>query len=69
MGNSDKMIFYAKEMVADLGRKPKHLVDPFLISKLDLTTIRYFDFPKIPIEQNKYTIRKETKVAGADFLI
>jgi len=36
MGNSEKLIFYAKEMIADLTNKPKHLVDPFLVSKLDI---------------------------------
>jgi len=42
MGSSDKMIFYAKEMVADLGKKPKRLLNPYLIAKLDLTTIKFF---------------------------
>jgi len=36
MGNSEKIIFYAKEMISDLTNKPKHLLDPFLISKLDI---------------------------------
>jgi hypothetical protein len=48
MGNSDKQIFYAKEMLADLNFKPKNLLDPFMIAKLDVSTIQYFDFPKIP---------------------
>jgi hypothetical protein len=36
MGNSDKLIFFAKEMLSDLSFKPKHLIDPFLIAKLDV---------------------------------
>jgi hypothetical protein len=36
MGNSEKLIFYAKEMLADLSSKPKHLVDPFFAAKLDI---------------------------------
>lgn len=60
MGNSEKMIFYAKEMISDLSRKPKHLVDPFLIAKLDLDTIKFFEFPKVPQSLNKYTLRKST---------
>ena len=63
------MIFYAKEMIADLTRQPKHLVNPFLIAKLDLETIKFYEFPKIPRESNKYTVRKATQKAGADFLI
>lgn len=50
MGSSDKMIFYAKEMVSELSRKPKHLVNPFLIGKLDIDTIKFFDFARIPQE-------------------
>lgn len=56
LGSSDKMIFYAKEMLADLTTKPKPLVDPYLIAKLDLETIDKFDFPKVPIGCNKYTL-------------
>jgi hypothetical protein len=44
LGNADRMIFYAKELIADLTTKPKALLDPFIVSKLDLETIKYFDF-------------------------
>jgi hypothetical protein len=36
MGSSDKLIFYAKEMIGDLTCKPKHVLDPFIIAKLDV---------------------------------
>jgi hypothetical protein len=36
MGNSEKMIFFAKEMISDLTSRPKYLVDPYLIAKLDV---------------------------------
>lgn len=68
MGSSDKQIFYAKEMLADLGFKPKKLLDPFLMAKLDLSSINYFDFPKIPEDLNKYTLRNKG-VSGFDYLI
>jgi hypothetical protein len=55
MGSSDKMIFYAKEMLADLGFKAKAAVDPYIICKLDLDTIKNFEFPNIPVDLNKYT--------------
>ena len=67
MGNSEKLIFYAKEMIADLSNKPKHLVDPFLVSKLDIQTINFFEFPKIKYEYNKYTMRKNG-IAGAEYM-
>jgi len=51
------MIFYAKEMLSSLSKDPKHLLDPFLIAKLDLETIKYFKFPKIDKNENKYTLR------------
>ena len=67
MGNSEKLIFYAKEMIADLSNKPKHLVDPFLVSKLDIQTINFFEFPKVKYELNKYTMRKNG-IAGAEYM-
>jgi hypothetical protein len=40
-----------------------------LIAKLDLETIKFFDFHKIPATLNKYTLRRENGIAGADYLI
>lgn len=57
MGHSDKMIFYAKEMLSNLVSKPKEHLDPFIMAKLDLSTIKYFEFPKLPTSINKYTMR------------
>ena len=37
-------------MIADLTHKPKAQVDPFLIAKIDIQSINYFDFPKTPQE-------------------
>ena len=36
VGNSEKVIFYAKEMVSDLNYKKKELIDPFIVAKLDI---------------------------------
>lgn len=36
MGNSDKLIFYAKEMMGDFTFKPINQIDPFLVAKLDI---------------------------------
>ena len=65
MGSSDKMIFYAKEMLADLTCKDKKLLCPFIMAKLDLQTIKFFEFPKIPTLINKYTQRKKG-IAGIE---
>lgn len=45
VGNSDKMVFYIKEFVAHLQKNPKSEINPFYISKLDLETVNFFDFP------------------------
>lgn len=36
MGNADKLIFFAKELIGDLTIKPKYVLDPFVIAKLDV---------------------------------
>jgi hypothetical protein len=69
LGSSDKMVFYAKEMVADLTRKTKRFLNPFIVAKLDLNSIKFFEFPKQPIEENRYLIRKDASNHGAQYLI
>ena len=36
--------------------------------KLDLQTVNFFDFPKIPSENNKYLLRQKG-IAGLDYLL
>ena len=48
------MVFLAKEMLGQLSLTAKHSLDPFLIAKLDLNTINFFDFPKLTKNENKY---------------
>lgn len=45
MGNSEKQIFYAKEMISDLTSKPKQMLDPYLVAKLDVRSVHFFEFP------------------------
>lgn len=59
MGSSDKMIFYAKEMIAELTYKKKLNLNPFLVAKLDLETIKFFDFPELPQASNQYLQSKK----------
>ena len=68
MGNSDRLIFYAKEMVAELTLSPKAAIDPFVVSKLDVSTINFFNFPKISKDENKYVMRKRG-IAGMEYLM
>lgn len=57
MGSPDKMVFYAKEMIADLTMGPKTTIDPYLIAKLNVNTINFFEFPRMPKESCKYKMQ------------
>ena len=39
VGHSDKMIYFVKEMIADLTTMPKNILDPFLVAKLDVKSV------------------------------
>lgn len=54
MGSADKAIYFAKQMLAELSSTAKEKLDPFVVAKLNLQTINYFDFPKVPKHLNKY---------------
>ncbi|CDW83349.1 UNKNOWN [Stylonychia lemnae] len=54
VGNADKLTFYAKDMVSHLAKCLKPNINPFLISKLDVETINFFDYPQQSKEQNPY---------------
>jgi hypothetical protein len=65
LGSSEKMIYYAREMVSQLNNGVKYLLNPFVVAKLDLNTIRQFDFAPVPLAQNKYDLRSgKRKVKG-----
>ena len=57
MGNPDKMVFYAKEIISELTMAPKMTLDPYLIAKLNVNTINFFDFPRMPKESCKYKMQ------------
>ena len=54
VGNSEKVVFFTKEMIATLTKSPKLAIDPFLICKLDMNTINFFEFPKMKKPDNKF---------------
>lgn len=47
VGNSDKIAFYMKDMVSQLTKSQKQNINPFLIGKLDIETINFFEFPSL----------------------
>ena len=55
LGNADKLVYFSKDMMAHLTKTPKLSLDPFLIAKLDLSTINFFDFPKMKKAHNRFT--------------
>ena len=69
IGNSDKLIFYAKEMISQLTLAPKATLDPYLVAKLNLKSISYFDFPRMPKNLNKYEMQFKDGVSPADWVI
>jgi len=54
MGNPDKMVFYAKEMISNLTMTPKSMLDPYIMAKMDVNTVNHFDFARLPKSENKY---------------
>jgi hypothetical protein len=47
MGSPDKVMFMIKDCVGHLSRTYKKSLDPFYVSKLDLKSINYFQFPDL----------------------
>jgi hypothetical protein len=45
-------------MTSELTTRPKQLLDPFIVAKLDLKSVGFFEFPKISTEKNKYKLRQ-----------
>ena len=59
MGSSDKMVFYIKDMVAELSHCKKQSQNPFIVGKLSLATLKGFKFPVgLRADQNPYIIRQ-----------
>lgn len=52
VGNPEKIVFHIKDMVSNLGKSEKPIINPFIVGKLDIETIAHFDFPIIAKESN-----------------
>lgn len=69
MGNSEKIIYYCKETIANLTHQSPKLLDPFMVSKLDVNSISFHEFLKIPAKQNKYTEVANGNATAASWII
>ena len=45
VGSSDKMMFCVKDFNSELHRSTKASLNPFVIAKLDIPSIKIFNFP------------------------
>jgi hypothetical protein len=43
LGNPEKMLFFTKELIA-AGEDPNMIQNPFVLTKIDMKTIRDFNF-------------------------
>ena len=66
VGNSDKILFYVKDMVSHLEKTTKPNINPFLIGKLDIESINFFDFPTLTKENNPYVNRDPDSILKED---
>ena len=48
---------------------PKHALDPYLVGKLDIQTINFFDFPKLRKADNKYAHQFIDGAKASDWVI
>ena len=69
LGNPEKMVFLAKEMIAELTLTHKHALDPFLVAKLNRSTIHYFHFPQLKKSENKYDSQFLDGCRPADWVV
>jgi hypothetical protein len=69
MGSPDKMVFLAKEMISQLTITPKHALDPFIVSKLDVQSVNFFDYPRLKKTDNKFNNQFQDGSRAADWVI
>ena len=46
LGNPEKMLFFTKELIA-AGEDPNMIQNPFVLTKIDMKTIRDFNFETV----------------------
>ena len=65
VGSSDKIMFNIKEFNSDFNRMTKVTQNPFLVAKLDLPSIKIFNFPMDTLaHQNPYNLKRNGLLEG-----
>jgi hypothetical protein len=60
LGSSDKMMFFMKEMNQELAKSKKEALNPFVVSKLNIPSIKIYNYPiGLKKDKNPYAQRKE----------
>lgn len=58
VGSSDKMMFYIKEQNVELKKCKKIALNPFIVSKLDVNSVKLYNYPVgITVKTNPYETR------------
>ena len=64
------MIFYMKDMVSDLAKSAKPAVNPFIVAKLGIPSIKLFKFPSdIKKSENPFLLKKNGLIEGKTMTI
>lgn len=64
-GSSDKMMFYMKDFVSEFKRSSKASLNPFIVAKLDIPSLKAFKFPKgVKLGENPYRLKKDRLLEG-----
>lgn len=64
-GSSDKMMFYIKDFVSECKRSSKAALNPFLVAKLDIPSLKAFKFPqRVPRRENPYLLKRDGLLEG-----
>ena len=69
LGDSEKMIFWSKEFLAQLTLTAKPAHDPYQICKLDIQTLKFFEFMKLKTEDGKYLQQRIQGTNASKWLI
>ena len=69
MGDTDKMTFYAKDMVSQLQLGLKTQLCPYMMAKQSVFTVSHFEFPRMPKGQSKYESQFQDGVKPAKWVL
>ena len=59
------MMFYIKDLISDLNKSAKPAVNPFVVAKLNIPSIKSYKFPsEIKKSENPYKLKKDGLIDG-----